>query len=65
MWGQLPGDVRQKQGFRKAFSGPVVNYRNLKVAKQNFSSTKVSQVRNGKWGEKYLWGEVGNKRRGE
>lgn len=48
MWGQQPGDVRQKQGFRKeAFSGPVVAYGNLKMAKQNFSSTKVSP--SGEW----------------
>lgn len=48
MWGQQPGDVRQKQGFRKeAFSEPAVAYRSLKMAKQNFSSARVSPV--GEW----------------
>lgn len=31
-WGQQPGDVRPKQGFRKAFVGPVVAFRSLKMA---------------------------------
>lgn len=49
MWGQQPGDVRQKQGFRKVafFSETVVPYRSLKMAKQNFLSARVSPV--GEW----------------
>lgn len=48
MWGQQPGDVRQKQGFRKeVFPGPVVAYRSLKMVKQNFSSTPVPAL--GEW----------------
>ena len=48
MWGQQPGDVRQKQGFRKeAFPGLVAACRSLKTARQGFSSTKVTLV--GEW----------------
>ena len=48
MWGQQPGDVRQKQRFRKeAFPGLVAACRSLKTARQGFSSTKVTLV--GEW----------------
>lgn len=43
IWGQQPGDVRQKQGFRKeAFAGPVVAHRSLKMVKTEFLINLVS-----------------------
>lgn len=40
-WGQQPGDVGQKQGFRKVSAGPDA-FKSLKMTQQNFSSTNVS-----------------------